>query len=86
MFQANAVATLTSMLRQMTETHYKRYLEQFDIPIDLQDFLLEILLTLKDLVVHNVFPADWNEMIMLQNRCGFKIIFESFCYRKYITP
>jgi len=32
------------------------------------DFLMEILMVFEDLVTNNVYPMDWSEMIMLQNR------------------
>ena len=62
---------LTSILRQMTEYHYTKYINQFETGIDLMDFLMEILMVIEELVKHNVYPADWNEMIMLQNRLFF---------------
>ena len=71
--QGNCVAVMTSLLRQMREYHYTEYIRQFDTPIDLLDFLMEILLVFQDLISRNVHPPDWSEMIMLQNRwatCG----------------
>ena len=32
-------------------------------------------MTFKDLVSNNVYPPDWNDMIMLQNRCILWILF-----------
>ena len=62
------MAVMTSILRQMTEYHYRCYINHFPTTIDLTDFLMEILMVFRDLVTDNVYPADWNEMIMLQNR------------------
>ena len=64
---ANLVTIMIGILRQMTVNHYKEYLDNFVERIDLLDFLMEILLVFRDLVNKNVFPSDWNEMIMLQN-------------------
>lgn len=61
------MAVFTSILRQMTERHYEHYILQFETTIDLNDFLMEILMVIEDLVRRNVYQADWNEMIMLQN-------------------
>ena len=47
--------------------HYEIYINHFGTRFDLLDFLMEILLVFKDLVSRSVFPADWSEMIMLQN-------------------
>ena len=65
---------MTSILRQMTDSHYQRYIDHFPTTIDLTDFLMEILMVFRNLVNSNVFPNDWNEMIMLQNRYCFKIL------------
>ena len=59
---------MTAILRQMTEYHYMQYLQGFPNLIDLIDFLMEILMVFRDLLSVNVYPSDWNEMIMLQNR------------------
>lgn len=58
------------MLRQMKELHFSQYMdmEEFVFLIDLRDFLMEILMLFLDLVSNNVFPPDWMEMIMLENR------------------
>jgi len=58
---------MTAILRQMTDFHYQRYIDDFDTPIDLSDFLMEILTAIEELVTCSVYPADWNEMILLQN-------------------
>lgn len=62
-----------SMLRQMKELHFAQYMdmEEFRFLIDLRDFLMEILMLFLDLVSNNVFPSDWMEMIMLENRWDF---------------
>jgi len=51
----------------MTDVHYQLYINHFDTPIDLSDFLMEILTAIEELVTSSVYPADWNEMILLQN-------------------
>lgn len=63
----SCVAVLLSVLRQMTDRHYKMYVEEFSYTIDLRDFLMEILILFRVLVENTVFPLDWVEMIMLQN-------------------
>lgn len=52
----------------MTAHHFEVYIRQFVTKTDLLDFLMEILLVFKDLVSRPVYPNDWCEMIMLQNR------------------
>ena len=63
----NMVAILIAILRQMTPYHYTQYINHFETRDDLTDFLMEILIVFRDLV-RVVFPKDWNEMILLQNR------------------
>lgn len=63
----NVVAILIGILRQMTPYHYNEYINHFATRHDLLDFLMEILIVFQDLV-KIVFPDDWNEMILLQNR------------------
>jgi len=58
---------MTAVLRQMTDFHYQCYIDNFDTPIDLSDFLMEILTAIEELVTSSVYPDDWNEMILLQN-------------------
>jgi len=66
--QGYLVSIMISTLRQMTAEHFDIYIKHFATRIDLLDFLMEILLVFKDLVSRPVFPKDWCEMIMLQNR------------------
>ncbi|XP_013378716.1 LOW QUALITY PROTEIN: dedicator of cytokinesis protein 1-like [Lingula anatina] len=70
----NYVALMTAMLRQMTEHHYVQYINHFPTLIDLTDFLMEILMVFRDLVSKNVYPSDWNEMIMMQNSVFLKAL------------
>ena len=63
----NAIAVLVSILRQMTPFHYSEYINHFETASDLLDFLMEVMMVIKDLVRQRVYPCDWNEMIMLQN-------------------
>ena len=77
LLQIKCVCVLLGMLRQMKEIHYTQYMEmeEFAFPIDLRDFLMEILMLFLDLVCNNVFPGDWMEMIMLENRWGAQEIY-----------
>ncbi|XP_071948204.1 dedicator of cytokinesis protein 1-like isoform X2 [Antedon mediterranea] len=61
------VACMMSLLRQMNEHHYKEYIKTFLTKTDLMDFLMEILMVFRDLIIRNVFPPDWVVMIMQQN-------------------
>ena len=63
----NLVAIMLAIFRNMTEFHYKIYVNHFHTRFDLQDFLTEILLVFKELVSRPVFPADWLDMMMHQN-------------------
>ncbi|GFS07253.1 dedicator of cytokinesis protein 1, partial [Elysia marginata] len=56
-----------SLLRQMSDHHYRGYIQSFPTTFDLMDFLLEILCVFRDLVDRKVYPVDWLEMIMVQN-------------------
>ena len=62
---------MISILRQMSENHYMTYVDSFPTLYDLMDFLQEIILLFRDLVSLNVYPQDWMEMTMLQNRYYF---------------
>jgi dedicator of cytokinesis protein 1 len=44
----NLVAIMLAIFRNMTETHYKMYVNHFNTRFDLQDFLTEILLVFKE--------------------------------------
>ena len=66
--QGNCVAVMMSILRQMTENHYMSYINSFTTTYDVLDFLMEIILVFRDLISRNVYPEDWVEMILLQNR------------------
>lgn len=65
---------MIAIFRQMTELHYNCYINNFSTPIDILDFLMEILLVFKDLVNKSVFAPDWCEMIMLQNAVILKCL------------
>ena len=62
------MAVLIAILRQMSEAHYQQYLLSFETSLDVEDFLMELLLGLKNMVVQCVYPQDWCDMILLQNR------------------
>lgn len=66
--QGSLVSVMLSVLRQMGSKHFEDYINRFPTTIDRLDFLMEILLVFKDLVSRPVYPKDWTEMIMLQNR------------------
>ena len=59
---------MLSVLRQMAECHYTQYINSFETGFDLLDFLMEILMVFRDLIGKNVYPPDWVQMVMLQNR------------------
>ncbi|BFY99041.1 hypothetical protein BsWGS_02080 [Bradybaena similaris] len=63
----NCVSVMIGLLRQMTDTHYRTYIQSFPTSFDLMDFLMEILCVFQDMVHRNVYPSDWLEMIMVQN-------------------
>lgn len=63
----NLVAIMLAIFRNMSENHYKMYVNHFNTRFDLQDFLNEILLVFKELVSKPVFPNDWLDMTMHQN-------------------
>lgn len=54
------------MLRTMDENDYSRFLRTMD-EVDLHDFLLDVFGFIKDTVTGAIFPADWTEMLLLQN-------------------
>ncbi|XP_054707947.1 dedicator of cytokinesis protein 1-like [Uloborus diversus] len=84
----NVVATMISILRQMTPYHYNQYISNFKTKTDLLDFIMEILLVFRDLVSKPVYPSDWNEMIMLQNSVILKAL-RHFCITirdRFTTP
>lgn len=62
---------MIAIFRQMSGHHFVQYFEHFQTRIDLLDFLMEILSAFKDLVSIPVYPKDWCDMIMLQNRYFF---------------
>ena len=68
------MAIMTSILRQMTNYHYEEYVAHFETTMDLSDFLLEILMVFRDLVTCSPFPADWCEIVMLQNSVFLKAL------------
>lgn len=59
---------MISIYRQMTVEHFEIYIKHFITRSDLLDFLMEILLVFKDLISRPVYPSDWCEMILLQNK------------------
>ena len=79
---------MVAVLRQMHEFHYNEYIKLFDTDFDLLDFLMEILLVFQDLMSKNVYPKDWNEMIMLQNSVFLKALryFSNIIRQRFTNP
>ncbi|XP_068248213.1 dedicator of cytokinesis protein 2 isoform X3 [Palaemon carinicauda] len=68
------VSVLVSLLRQMNEKHFFSFLNRFSTQDLLYQFLVELQMVLQDLIVQPVFPADWAEMILLQNSVILKVL------------
>uniref|UniRef100_A0A8C5EI05 Dedicator of cytokinesis 2 n=1 Tax=Gouania willdenowi TaxID=441366 RepID=A0A8C5EI05_GOUWI len=73
---SRVVACMTAILSQMDDRHYATYIETFTGASDLvvSDFLMESFLLFKDLIGKHVYPSDWMEMIMVQNRVFLRAI------------
>ncbi|XP_064601988.1 dedicator of cytokinesis protein 1-like isoform X2 [Liolophura sinensis] len=83
------VAIMISILRQMTESHYNTYVNNFATQIDLLDFLIEILMLFQDLVGKDgVYKSDWREMTLLQNSVILKSLrlFAATIKEKFFSP
>ncbi|XP_029471470.1 dedicator of cytokinesis protein 4 isoform X3 [Rhinatrema bivittatum] len=61
------VASLLSLLRQMTDRHYQQLLESFSTKEELRDFLLQIFTVFRILVRPEMFPKDWTVMRLVAN-------------------
>ncbi|XP_064631450.1 dedicator of cytokinesis protein 1-like isoform X3 [Lineus longissimus] len=68
------VSVVISILHQMTDDHYQQFINSFQAQRELMDFLMEILMVIRDLVSRNIYPFDWNEMIMIQNSVFLKTL------------
>ncbi|XP_066966939.1 dedicator of cytokinesis protein 1 isoform X9 [Macrobrachium rosenbergii] len=68
------VSVLVSLLRQMNEKHFVSFLNRFSTQEQLFQFLVELQMVIQDLIVQPVFPADWAEMILLQNSVILKVL------------
>lgn len=68
------VSVMLAIFRQMTPHHYRNYLGAFNTRTDLLDFLIEILMVFKELVAKPVYPADWAQMVLLQNSIILKAL------------
>uniref|UniRef100_A0A8C5EGF0 Dedicator of cytokinesis 2 n=1 Tax=Gouania willdenowi TaxID=441366 RepID=A0A8C5EGF0_GOUWI len=73
-YHSRVVACMTAILSQMDDRHYATYIETFTGASDLVDFLMESFLLFKDLIGKHVYPSDWMEMIMVQNRVFLRAI------------
>ena len=65
-------------MHQMNDQHYDSYLRhimQDSDPsfVNLNDFVTQVINLFRDLIEKNVFPAQWNSMIMLQNSVIMKV-------------
>lgn len=63
----NLIAIMLGIFRSMKSVHYSIYVENFENKLELQIFLVEILLLFRNLVSKCVFKNDWMDMIMHQN-------------------
>uniref|UniRef100_A0A6I8SKC6 Dedicator of cytokinesis protein 4 n=1 Tax=Xenopus tropicalis TaxID=8364 RepID=A0A6I8SKC6_XENTR len=61
------VASLLSLLRQMTDRHYQQLLESFGSKDELRDFLLQIFTVFRILIRPEMFPKDWTVMRFVAN-------------------
>ncbi|XP_069620897.1 dedicator of cytokinesis protein 4 isoform X3 [Ranitomeya imitator] len=61
------VASLLSLLRQMTDRHYQQLLESFNTKDELRDFLLQIFTVFRILIRPEMFPKDWTVMRFVAN-------------------
>ncbi|XP_037620510.1 dedicator of cytokinesis protein 3-like [Sebastes umbrosus] len=59
------VSCLLSLLRQMTDIHFQRLMENFQSKEELKEFLLKILCVFRNLMKLSIFPRDWNVMRLL---------------------
>ncbi|XP_069812400.1 dedicator of cytokinesis protein 4-like, partial [Dendropsophus ebraccatus] len=62
------VASLLSLLRQMTDRHYQQLLESFSTKDELRDFLLQIFTVFRILIRPEMFPKDWTVMRFVANK------------------
>lgn len=63
----NLVTCLISLLEQMDSCHYNRLWDEFHERKPLRDLLFRVFLLFRDLIKHEVFPADWAFMKLLTN-------------------
>ncbi|XP_063852697.1 dedicator of cytokinesis protein 1-like isoform X3 [Scylla paramamosain] len=84
----NYVSILVSLLRQMTDRHYHTFLNRYEEVEHLCAFILELLEVVEKLVKEPVFPADWAEMILLQNHVIVKVLqqFSRVIAEKLLEP
>ncbi|XP_034389183.1 LOW QUALITY PROTEIN: dedicator of cytokinesis protein 3 [Cyclopterus lumpus] len=59
------VSCLLSLLRQMTDIHFQRLMENFQSKEEIKEFLLKILCVFRNLMKLSIFPRDWNVMRLL---------------------
>ncbi|KAI9513998.1 Dedicator of cytokinesis protein 3 [Dissostichus eleginoides] len=64
-WQGEYVSCLLSLLRQMTDIHFQRLVENFQSKEELKEFLLKILCVFRNLMKLSIFPRDWNIMRLL---------------------
>ena len=78
LFQGEMVANLLSFFRMMNVRHYAILISSLKGDLnhsssrpykeELLKFLNDVLVVMKNLFSKPYFPADWSEMILLQNR------------------
>ncbi|XP_045614067.1 dedicator of cytokinesis protein 1 isoform X2 [Procambarus clarkii] len=68
------VSVLVALFRQMSKNHFENFFCQFQHSDQLCNFLLDLLMVVENLVKDPVFPADWAEMILLQNSVIVKVL------------
>ncbi|XP_055773842.1 dedicator of cytokinesis protein 3-like isoform X4 [Salvelinus fontinalis] len=59
------VSCLLSLLRQMSDIHFKHLLEYFQSKEEVKEFLLKIFCVFRNLMKLSIFPRDWNVMRLL---------------------
>ncbi|KAK1799712.1 hypothetical protein P4O66_006243 [Electrophorus voltai] len=59
------VSCLLSLLRQMSDIHFQRLLDNFQSKEELKEFLLKIFCVFRNLMKLSIFPRDWNVMRLL---------------------
>ncbi|CAB3409227.1 unnamed protein product [Caenorhabditis bovis] len=67
-------SVILALLDKMSAQMFGEYVEEMPFDIDKRDFLMEMVLMIRDLLNRNAFPATWRDMIMLQNKVIHKAL------------